>query len=314
VGVLAFTFGNYKIEPIVVPQIVAAQRPLPSLPLLTENQFSIATFNTENLFDTADPHPTSPPRPTLSEYSLRLDKIAQTILAMGAPTIIGLQEVENISILQDLVAVAALADFGYEPYLIEGSDSRGIDNAYLVRSDQAAVAGISAYSAPEAVTTRPPLILTVTLKLENSEQTVVLLNNHFTALSAGEEVTEPQRTDQAALNVSAIEQIRDNNPDALFVVMGDLNSFYDTLPIHTLQEAGLHHVYEFLEEPLPYTYIFEGRTQTLDHILLSEELFGEITAVTVLHLNADFPLASPEDNTAQHTSDHDPLVVLFSWE
>jgi predicted extracellular nuclease len=164
------------------------------------------------------------------------------------------------------------------------------------------------------VTTRPPLIITVTLQLENSEQTVVLLNNHFTALSAGEEVTEPQREDQAALNVSAIEQIRDNNPDTLFVVMGDLNSFYDTLPIHTLQEAGLHHVYEFLEEPLPYTYIFEGRTQTLDHILLSEELFGEITAVIVLHLNADFPLASPEDNTAQHTSDHDPLVVLFSWE
>lgn len=314
VGVLAFSFGNYKIEPTMVPEVVKGERPLPSLPLLAANQFSIATFNTENLFDLVDPHPASPPRPTLDQYRLKLDKIGQTILAMGAPTIIGLQEVENIDILENIAELDVLAGFGYVPVLIEGSDSRGIDNAFLVRSDQATVEGISAYPAPEALTTRPPLIITVTLHLERGEQTLVLLNNHFTALSAGEEATEPQRNGQAALNVSAIEQLRAQQPDTLFVVMGDLNSFYDTLPIHTLQDAGLHHVYEFLEEPLPYSYIFEGRTQTLDHILLSEGLFAEITAVTVLHLNADYPLASPEDSSAQHTSDHDPVVVTFAFE
>jgi uncharacterized repeat protein (TIGR01451 family) len=314
VGVLAFTFGHYKIEPLTPPEIVVEERPLPGLPRLGPDEFSIATFNVENLFDTADPHPTSPPRPSLAQYHLKLDKIAETILAMAAPTIIGLQEVENIAVLQDLVDLEVLAEFGYEPYLIEGSDSRGIDNAYLVRSDQATIEGVMAYPAPEALTTRPPLIITVTLHLENGQQTMVLLNNHFTALSAGEEVTEPQRTEQAALNVSAMEQIRAQQPDTLFVVMGDLNSFYDTLPIHTLQEAGLRHAYDFLAEPLPYTYIFEGRTQTLDHILLSEELFGEVTAVHVLHLNADYPLASPTDVTARHTSDHDPVVVLLSFD
>ena len=314
VGVLAFSFGNYKIEPIVQPEIVMGKRPLPMLPLLAPNELSIATFNVENLFDLVDPHPSSPPRPTLEQYRLKLDKVAQTILAMGAPTIIGLQEVENIDILENLVELELLTEFGYVPYLVEGSDSRGIDNAYLVRSEQDTVAGISAYPAPEALTTRPPLIMTVTLHLESGEQTVVLLNNHFTSLSAGEEVTEPQRTAQAALNVTAMEQVQADNPDAWFVVMGDLNSFYDTLPIHTLQEAGLRHAYEFLDEPLPYTYIFEGRTQTLDHILLSEGLFEEVTAVTVLHLNADYPLASLNNTTAQHTSDHDPVIVLFSFE
>jgi predicted extracellular nuclease len=314
VGVMAFTFGQYKIEPTAAPEIVMAERPLPALSPLEANQFSIATFNTENLFDLIDPHPASPPRPTLDQYRLKLDKIAQTIVAMGAPTIIGLQEVENIDILENIAELEAIADFGYVPYLIEGSDSRGIDNAFLVRGDMATVEGVSAYPAPEALTTRPPIIITVTVHLDSGEQTVVLLDNHFTALSAGEEVTEPQRNGQAALNVSAIEEIRAEQPDTLFVVLGDLNSFYDTLPIHTLQAAGLRHVYEFLAEPLPYTYIFEGRTQTLDHILLSEGLFAEITAVNVLHLNADYPLASPDDATAQHTSDHDPIVVLFSWE
>ena len=314
VGVLAFSFGNYKIEPIAVPEVVMGERPLPSLPLLADNQFSIATFNAENLFDNVDPHPSSPPRPTSAEYHLKLDKVAQTILAMGIPTIIGLQEVENIGVLEDIAELEILAEFGYEPYLIEGSDSRGIDNAYLVRSDQATVEGVRAYPAPEAVTSRPPLIITVTLHLESGDQTVVVLNNHFTSLSAGEEATEPLRNAQATLNVRAMEQIRANHPDTLFVVMGDLNSFYDTLPIHTLQEAGLRHTYEFLDEPLPYTYIFEGRTQTLDHILLSQGLFAGITAVHVLHLNADYPLASPDDTTVQRTSDHDPVVVLFSFD
>ena len=76
--------------------------------------------------------------------------------------------------------------------------------------------------------------------------------------------------------MAVVEQLLAAEPGASVIVMGDLNSFYDTLPIHTLQDAGLRHLYEFLDQDsgLPYTYIFEGRTQTLDHILLSEDLFG----------------------------------------
>ncbi|MCA9945701.1 MAG: lamin tail domain-containing protein [Anaerolineales bacterium] len=314
VGPLAFTYGNYKIEPIGLPDIAPLNRPLATIRAAEEDELSIATFNVENLFDLVIPHPSSPPLPTVFEYRAKLDKIAQTIVAMGAPTIIGLQEVENLDVLQDLVEEEALAEFGYEPFLVEGNDSRGIDVGYLVRSDRATVESVNAHDAPGELFARPPLVMTATVHLAGGDQTVIVLNNHFLSLSAGEEATEPVRTAQAAWNVAVIEQLAANNPEAQFVVLGDLNSFYQTLPVDTLEAAGLQHVYRYLPEAeRPYTYIFEGRTQTLDHMVVSPALFEQLALVEVLHSNADYPLGDPEDSSLHHVSDHDPLVAIFRF-
>ncbi|WP_420642322.1 endonuclease/exonuclease/phosphatase family protein [Candidatus Leptofilum sp.] len=314
VGPLAYTFGNYKIAPIVLPDVEMAERPLPTIRAATEDELSIATFNVENLFDLLSPHPSSPPLPTVFEYRAKLAKIAETIVAMGSPTIIGLQEVENLDVLQDLVEQEVIANFGYEPFLVEGNDSRGIDVAYLVRSDRATVESFAQVDAPGELFARPPLAITVTAHLENGDQTVILLNNHFLSLSAGEEATEPVRTAQAAWNVEVMAELSAENPEAHFVVLGDLNSFYQTLPLDTLEAAGLQHVYRFLPDgERPYTYIFEGRTQTLDHILVSPTLFEQITLVEALHTNADYPIGDPEDSSPRRVSDHDPLVVIIDF-
>lgn len=316
VGPLAFSFGHYKIEALGPPEIEAVERPLPSLPIDGAETLSVATFNVENLFDLVDPHPSSPPRPTLDEYRLKLAKIAAAIVAMGAPDIIGLQEVENIDILEALVEEEQIAEYGYVPYLVEGDDSRGIDVAYLVRPEQVTVEGVGSYPGPDSLTTRHPLVMTATVHLESGDRTVYVFNNHFLALSAGEEVTEPTRNAQAAWNATLVERFRAGDPEAAFIVMGDLNSFYGTLPIETLQAAELRHVYEFLtaDEPLPYTYIFEGATQTLDHILLSEALFTGLLSVQALHIGADYPIWNLNDSTARHLSDHDPMVVFIEFD
>ncbi|MEZ4646622.1 MAG: lamin tail domain-containing protein [Chloroflexota bacterium] len=309
-GPLAFTYDQFKIEPIVTPTVIMAERPLPSLPPIADNELRIATFNTENFFDNSDPHPSSPPLPTRDEYEHKLAKLADAIVHMGAPQIIGLQEVENIDVLADLAATEALASFNYQPYLIEGYDSRGIDVGYLVRTDVVTISGFTAYPEPNGLMSRPPLVITATVQGPSGPLTFYVLNNHFLSLSAGEEATEATRTAQAAWNVTIMDEIRAAHPDALFVVMGDLNSFYETPPLTTLQASGLHHVYEFLpDEERPYTYIFEGATQTLDHILLSPELFDAVTAVTALHIDANYPLPSTDDASAKHVSDHDPLIV-----
>jgi uncharacterized repeat protein (TIGR01451 family) len=314
-GPLAYTFGNFKIEPLSPPVVTAAAQSLPMLPPLTENEFSVATFNVENLFDTQDPHPSSPPRPFPGEYEQKLNKIAESILAMGAPTVIGLQEVENIGVLEDLAASPLLSKFAYQPALVEGFDSRGIDVGYLVRGDQAEILRIEQYALEDGDFSRPPLLIQVAVDLPGGVETFYVLNNHFLSLSAGEEATEPTRTAQAAWNVSVMELVRAEDPAARFIVLGDLNSFYQTLPIDTLEAAGLRHVYEFLPvEERPYTYIFEGRTQTLDHILVDPALFDLISDVQAVHLNADFPLPNSEDDSARRTSDHDPLVVRFSLD
>ncbi len=312
-GPLAYTYENYKIEPIVTPTVASSGRPLPHLAPPGANAVSVATFNVENLFDFTLPNPSDPPMPSLREYRTRLEKLAQTIVAMGAPTIVGFQEVESVRVLEDVAEQELLAGYNYRPFLIEGTDERGIDVGYLVRD--AAAVEVGAYPAPEGLTSRPPLMITVTLELESGLQRLYLLNNHFTSMAGGEEATEPRRIAQAAWNVVLVEEILAREPEAQIVVMGDLNSFYDSAPLDTLREGGLHHVYEVLTEgERPYTYIFQGESETLDHLLVSPALFERLVRVEALHVNADHPLPAPNDLSPRRLSDHDPLVAVFSFD
>ena len=313
-GPLAYTFEQYKIEPLTAPLVISEERELPALEPAAENQFSVATFNVENLFDTTDPHPSSPPRPSRDAYENKINKIAAAIEAMGAPAIIGLQEVENVDVLEDIAALDLLAAYGYEGYLVEGPDSRGIDVAYLVRGDRVTVETVEAFPEPTGLTTRPPLLIKATIDLASGPQTVYVLNNHLSSLSSGEAATEPRRTGQAAWNLNIMGQVLAEDPEAQFIVMGDLNSFLDTPPLDVLQDAGLHHAYEFFAnvEDVPYTYIFQGAAQTLDHILMSEGLFAQVTDVATLAIDADYPLAAADDPSPRRVSDHDPLLVVFT--
>ena len=311
-GPLAYTYGNYKIEPLSIPQFEKTLVSLPSIDLPDSGSMGVMTWNVENLFDILDPHPSSPPRPRKAEYELELTKIANTLLVADAPGIVAFQEVEHIGILEDLVAHPLLAGYGYEPYLLEGTDSRGIDVGYIVQKDFIEVLDVRQYPAPEGLTSRPPLVLHLRVSLGDSAHEIYLLNNHFTSLAGGEAATEPRRTAQAAWNVSIVEQIRAASPQAEIIVLGDLNSFYASPPVAALRQAGLRHVYEWLPEPVEYTYIFEGVAQNLDHILVSPTLFNAISDVVVLHVNADYALPSPEDESPLRKSDHDPLIVVIT--
>ena len=311
IGPLAFTYENFKVQPIITPTVISEAVVLPSLVRVGANAFSIATFNVENFFDVLDPHPSSPERLSIRGYRARVEKAAATIEAMGAPTIVGLQEVENVGILEDVAEQASLADYSYVPVLIEGFDSRGIDVGYLVRGDQATLEGVSQHDAPEGLTSRPPLMITVTVHLASGDETVTVLNNHFLSMSGGELPTEPRRVAQAVWNVSLVEALLAGDPDAQIVVLGDLNSFYSSPPLDVLREAGLRHVYESVAPALPYTYIYQGESETLDHILVSRALYDRLSQVDALHVNADYPPATPEDMSPQRLSDHDPLVAVF---
>jgi len=222
-----------------------------------------------------------------------------------------LQEVENIDILEDIAAHEALTGFGYTAALIEGTDSRGIDNGYLVRSDVAAIVNVEQHVAPEGLTSRPPLLIEVEVQTSSGAVTVFVANNHFTSMSAGVEATEPRRNAQAAWNVTVLETVLGKNPDAYVAIIGDLNSFYNALPIDTLRGAGLQHVFELLPENERYSYIFQGASQTLDHILVTQSLFNLLDRTEVLHVNADYAPPMPGDESPMRKSDHDPVVATF---
>ena len=313
IGPLAYTFGQFKIEPIQPPIITPAERALPAPLRIGANQFSIATFNVENLFDTSSPHPDSPPFPTPQEYQDKLDKITDAIVTMGAPTILGLQEVENTTVLEDIAAQPSLQQYNYQAVLIEGDDSRGIDVGYLIRGDQVELLSVASFPAPEGVTSRHPLVMEVMVTVDTGSVKLFLINNHFTSLAGGEEATEPRRTAQAAWNVTLLAEIQSREPDALVAIMGDMNSYYNSLPIDTIREAGMIHVYEGnIDADRLYSYIFEGESETLDHILVTPGLFALMEDVEAIHINADFPIAIAGDTSAQRSSDHDPIVAIFT--
>ena len=148
-------------------------------------EYQIAFWNVENLFDFWEPHPSDPDMPTVDEYNKLLEKVASTIRLAGAPAIIGLQEVENVGVLEDLAANTLLDGFDYQPVLLEGTDSRGIDVGYLVRGG-VVIKDVQQLPAPEELTPRPPLLLDIEIEVGASSQTLYLINNHFLSMSGGE--------------------------------------------------------------------------------------------------------------------------------
>ena len=66
----------------------------------------------------------------------------------------------------------------------------------------------------------------------------------------------------------------------------------------------MKNIIETLPENNRYTYIYDGLSQTLDNILVTDNV--RIDTADVLHLNAEMP---PRDRL----SDHDPLLCSLSW-
>jgi PKD domain len=86
-------------------------------------------------------------------------------------------------------------------------------------------------------------------------------------------------------------------------VLGDLNDLQFSDALTTLDGTPLHDLINTLPENERYTYDFEGNSEALDHILLSDRLFAQPFAYDVVHVNAEF---------ADQASDHDPQVVRLT--
>jgi predicted extracellular nuclease len=164
------------------------------------------------------------------------------------------------------------------------------------------------------LTSRPPLMVKVEITTDADRITLYAVNNHFTSMSGGEAATEPRRIAQAAWNVTILEEILAEDPDANVAILGDLNSYYLSPPLDTLREGGLDHVFEAWSDPRfnPYSYIYEGESQNLDHILVTPSLMSMLKYIDILHTNADYPPAIPGDPTPIRKSDHDPIIATFA--
>jgi len=118
-------------------------------------------------------------------------------------------------------------------------------------------------------------------------------------------VTEAQRHQQADIVHDFVASILAADPQANVIVLGDINDFEFS---ETMQVLTAGDILTPLMNRLPqrerYSYVFEGNSQSLDHIIVSKQLLGPGKAdYDVIHVNAEFH---------DHASDHDPQVARFT--
>jgi predicted extracellular nuclease len=90
------------------------------------------------------------------------------------------------------------------------------------------------------------------------------------------------------------------------IVLGDLNDFEFSETLEIVTGGVLANLIETLPVPERYTYVFEGNSQTLDHILVSDVMVDRLDTLEydVVHVNSEF---------ADQASDHEPQVARFGW-
>ncbi|MEL6302424.1 MAG: lamin tail domain-containing protein [Pseudomonadota bacterium] len=143
-------------------------------------------------------------------------------------------------------------------------------------------------------------------------KSIFVINNHFSSKFGDDPLfgpnqapilfSEPERTDQATVVASFVSDILAMDADARVVVLGDLNEFEFRTPLLTLETAGLINLTNTADVSDAYSFIFNGNSQALDHILVSPSLFpAEFDAV---HAAID-----AAEDIESVTSDHDPIIV-----
>jgi uncharacterized protein len=163
---------------------------------------------------------------------------------------------------------------------------------------------------PAFFSSRRSLMLTFDYRNER----LFLINNHFASKGGDRSLfgefqppildSEVQRLGQAQAVHDFVTEILAIDPDARVIILGDLNDFQFSSPIQSLKGQILINLIETLPVPERYTYIYDGNSQVLDHILVSNALSDDLVSMDVLHLNSEF-------DSASRFSDHDPVMAIF---
>lgn len=115
----------------------------------TQQNYVIGFYNLENLFDTYDDPvkndneflPEGKNKWTQAKYEKKLHNMAKVIRSMADNnkrwhTILGISEIENRLVIEDLVSQPEIADANYQIVHYDSPDRRGVDVALLYKPDQ----------------------------------------------------------------------------------------------------------------------------------------------------------------------------------
>lgn len=265
---------------------------------------TIAFYNLENLFDTInDPlknddefTPSGTNRYTTKVYKDKLSNLAKVLSEIGSdvsknsPVIIGVVELENRSVLVDLVKTGKLKDKRWGIVHYESPDARGIDVALLYQEKYFKPTNHKTFELPlynegKRYYSRDQLLVSGYLDGE----LIHIIVNHWPSRLGGEAASRPSREKAAALNLEIITEIRRTEPNAKIFSMGDLNDDPNNSSLKNILKTESDYkkvvdggIYN------PFENMFKRGLNTLgyrDNINLFDQIFFTTSLIT---LNADY--------------------------
>lgn len=201
---------------------------------------TIAFYNVENLFDTInDVNKNDEASPIMeiengrSEiYNKKLKNLSRVISEIGysetnaLPTVVGLSEVENKAVIQDLINTGNLKNGNYGISHFDSPDARGIDVALIYRKDFFEVLNEKShflelynFNSGKPYYSRDQLVVDGLLEGER----MFFIVNHWPSRSGGEMRSRPSRNKAAELNIEIIDSINSVHRNPKILTMGDFN-------------------------------------------------------------------------------------------
>ncbi|MCW2972184.1 MAG: putative extracellular nuclease [Thermoleophilia bacterium] len=297
----------------------------------------IGQMNLWNFFDDVDDPKTGDDDNVLTteQYAIKVQKIANAIVALGMPDVISLNEIEGVHVVEALLKSDTLKGAGYK-YVVGGAnDERGLHVGMLYKDAKLAVVkteepnpkmsfpdGGKGQIDPKLLYARAPLVVDFQLRgADQAKEGTNLLTiavNHFKSKLGGS-APEQRRVMQGEYLGTWLDERLAANPNATQVVMGDLNSSYgeggyEKLANRADGSARLYDTPLRLSDADRYTYIYRKEKDMLDHMLVSAGRQDAIKSVKILHVNS---ATSGRDGQwdlkkLQGYSDHDSLITDFN--
>jgi len=268
-----------------------ADVPPPPVPAAAQGEFTVASLNLQRFFATQ------------TSFDARVAKLKKFVVeTLRSPDILAVQEVGSPAALERVATELS----GYRAFVSSTNDPSGIACGYLVKNSTVTVT--TAFPIEDPIHDRQPYRLNVRV---GSLQFAVL-NIHMRSLINADDPAVLLKRRQQAESINRIARViqGDNVP---YMIVGDFNTVaHDELIGVMSQGLNLTSVSPLLKNGDEYSYVFNGLTQTLDHVLLSPGMRAFITRAAYTRSNADWPESLRADlNFGVRVSDHDASVTWF---
>ncbi len=273
---------------------------------LAQHPYKVLFYNLENLFDTIDDPttrdeeflPAEAKRWNSAKYERKMSNIERVLFDVAAvdrifPVVIGVCEIENRSVLEELVATPRLAPADYRIVHYDSPDARGVDVAFLYRPALFRLSGSRAVRAevPGMPSLRTRDILTMWGKIEGEE--FYFMVAHWPSRLGGREASEPRRMAIGEQMHRLADSVLKHRPATRIVAMGDFNddptdrSVTEGLraqgDLRRLAGGEFYNPFASMFRAGYGTLAYGDRWNLFDQIVVSPNLTGEGKGFRLLH-------------------------------